>query len=383
MKPVLAIIGSAGIPARYGGFETLAHQLAHRMGDRVDLHVYCSGPMYPVADRQATCGDARLHYLPLQANGIQSVLYDALSILLALRYADVLLILGVSGAWVLPFVRLFTRKRILVNIDGLEWQRAKWNRTARWFLRTSEAVAARCAHAVIADNEGIREYVAKTYALDAALIAYGADHVETVAPAAPDHKRFPFMAHPYALKVARIEPENNLDLVLDAFANLPAYTLVIIGNWNHSQYGINLRSRYGAYENIHLLDPIYDQAVLDSIRTHAMVYIHGHSAGGTNPSLIEAMWLGLPILSYGVNFNRHTTGNAALYFDSTAELINLVQYTKYQTLHEMGKTMKTLARPRYRWSLVADAYSSLACNVPVPQSLSLSRPTAAQPEPMM
>ena len=118
-KKKIAIIGTVGLPAKYGGFETLADHLIRQIGEEYDICVYCSGKRYDKQERKAMHGNARLKYIPLDANGIQSIPYDSISILDSLRYADVLLILGVAGAWLLPFLRLFTRKKIIISIDLL------------------------------------------------------------------------------------------------------------------------------------------------------------------------------------------------------------------------------------------------------------------------
>ena len=152
----MAIIGCAGVPARYGGFETLAHHLVRELRRDYRITVYCSAPLYREEERRRRWRGARLLYLPFRANGVQSIVYDIVSILHALFYADRLLILGVSGCILLPFVRLFTRKKIIVNIDGLEWRRNKWSKPVRKFLRLSEYLAVKWAHADIADNRAIQ-----------------------------------------------------------------------------------------------------------------------------------------------------------------------------------------------------------------------------------
>ena len=124
----IAIIGTAGVPCRYGGFETLAHQLVTHLSDQFRFTVYCSGKLYKRGERPAKWKGARLVYLPLNANGISSVVYDIWSVLHALFVADTLLLLGVSGGLVVPFVRLLTRKKVIVHIDGQEWRRGKWGR---------------------------------------------------------------------------------------------------------------------------------------------------------------------------------------------------------------------------------------------------------------
>ena len=170
MKNV-AVIGTVGVPAEYGGFETLVENLVSRKHtEDIRYTVYCSAKHY--GQRPASYRGARLKYLPLNANGIQSIPYDILSMLKA-SGCDVLLVLGCSGCIFLPVFRLFSKKRVVVNIDGLEHRRDKWNRLAKWFLRCSEAMAVRYADVVVADNQGIADYVLETYGKEACLIEYG------------------------------------------------------------------------------------------------------------------------------------------------------------------------------------------------------------------
>ncbi len=147
MNRKIAIIGTAGIPANYGGFETLAEYLTQQLGGALDLTVFCSSKNYP--KKQVSHNNARLLYIPLNGNGIQSIFYDIFSMLRALFFADTFLILGVSGCIALPFIRFICRKHIVVNIDGLEWKRDKWSSFAKWFLKFSEKMAVKFSDEVI------------------------------------------------------------------------------------------------------------------------------------------------------------------------------------------------------------------------------------------
>lgn len=363
MKTRVAIIGTVGLPAQYGGFETLAAQLVAHLGEELDIVVYCSGTSFPKEARSSHYGKARLHYLPLPANGAASVLYDTWSLLHAAFRADVLLVLGVAGAWCFPLIRYFSRAKIIVSIDGIEWRRAKWNLPAKLFLAWSEKMAVRHAHIDISDNEAIQDYTAQRYGCLSRMVEYGADHVQSGTPTQADKARFPFLRDAYAIKVCRIEPENNVEMVLEAFAKLPRHKLVLIGNWNASAFGRNLRLRYGNLSHIYLLDPIYDQQMLDILRSHAQVYIHGHSAGGTNPSLIEAMCHGLPVIAYGVSYNRSTTEGKALYFDNAASLEALIRQTPLASLYAQRATMREIAVRRYTWRRIAAHYQALIAEV--------------------
>jgi glycosyltransferase involved in cell wall biosynthesis len=357
MKKV-AIIGTVGIPSRYGGFETLAHHLTDQLQDEFEFTVYCSKKAYQPNERPTHFNGARLVYLPFDANGVQSIVYDMVSIIHAIFFADILLILGVSGGIAIPFARFFTNKKIIVNIDGLEWRRNKWNTFAKWFLKFSEKIAVKYSHADITDNEAIKRYTSMNYKTLSHLIEYGGDHTISFGSGKPYMKKYTFLSKAYSFKVARIEPENNLHLILEAFSETKNI-LVVVGNWQKSEYGRELKSNYKKFKNIILQDPIYDQEELDMLRRNCTMYIHGHSAGGTNPSLVEAMCLNLPIISFDVSYNRATTENSALYFKNKEDLIYLIEKIDINSLIENANKMTQISARRYQWQVIANKYKNL------------------------
>ena len=352
-----AIVGIQGLPAQYGGFETLAENLiTHRHSPDIAYTVYCSTKDYP--RRLSSYQGADLKYIPfLHANGIQSIPYDILSLIhCILKGYDTLLILGVSGCIFLPLLRLFYRKKLIVNIDGLEHKRDKWGKFAKWFLRVSEAMAVKYADTIIADNKGIQEYVMETYHKPSVLITYGGDHV--IRHVAEEKQsallqKMELNRKEYAIAVCRIEPENNCHIILDAFAHT-RQQLVFIGNWNRSPYGTQLKEKYGSFANIRIMDSIYDLDTLYTLRQNARLYLHGHSAGGTNPSLVEAMFFGIPILAYDVAYNRHSTYNQAAYFKNSHELQKLLVQPEPD-----GQSMLKIARQHYLWKTIVQQYESL------------------------
>lgn len=358
-KKKIAIIGTVGVPANYGGFETLAEHLIEDLGQKHDITVFCSGKKYAKSERKSSYKGARLKYLPLDANGIQSIPYDTLSILYSLFFADVLLVLGVAGAWILPFVRMFTHKKIIISIDGIEWKRDKWNLLAKWYLFWAEGLAVKYSHIDISDNEAIQDYTAARYGSLSRIIEYGADHTMKVPITDKASEKYPFLRGKYAFKVCRIEPENNVHVILEAFAKTHKMPLVIVGNWDKSAYGQSLKTQYSTHPNIHILDPIYDQEKLDILRGNASLYVHGHSAGGTNPSLVEAMYLGLPVMAFGVSYNKVTTEHKAIYFNSLEELISQINEMYTVKLHKMGEQMAAISQRRYTWSHIAFKYELL------------------------
>lgn len=355
----IAIIGTVGLPAKYGGFETLTSHLVTKLSSQYDFTVYCSAKKYTKEERLSSYQGAKLEYINLDANGIQSIPYDTLSIIKAIQKNDILLVLGVAGAWIFPFIRLFTSKKIIVSIDGIEWKRDKWSLFAKLYLWWSEKIAVKFSHIDISDNESIQDYTAYRYKTLSKVVEYGADHTLRVTPEEKDFENYPFLKQEYAVKVCRIEPENNVHHVLEAFKKCPTKQLVIVGNWNNSTYGRELKAQYSLIDNICLLDPIYNQREIDLIRGNAALYVHGHSAGGTNPSLVEAMYLGLPIFSYDVSYNKTTTENKAVYFTTTEELITRIHSLNSIQLKQLGEEMKKIASRRYTWDIIAKKYDRL------------------------
>lgn len=358
MVKKVAIIGTVGIPASYGGFETLAENLVRFNGSHspgVELHVYCSSSSYAV--KRSKYMGATLYYINLNANGVSSILYDIVSILFAIcRRTDIILLLGVSGAISLPLIRLLTRSRIITNVDGVEWKREKWNGLARWFLRLFERMAVRYSDELVADNAGIAEHIHQAYGCKAHVIAYGGDHALQAESKPYDGHALPEC---YALAICRIEPENNVAMILEAFASCTALPLVFVGNWNNSVFGRELRHRYADHDHLYLLDPIYDVGVLRTLRGNAAVYVHGHSAGGTNPSLVEMMHFGLPILAYDCVFNRYTTEDKAIFFKDAESLRrSLVTLDTAEAAH-IGVEIRRIALDRYTWDAIGRAYFEL------------------------
>lgn len=357
MKNV-AIVGIQGVPAQYGGFETLVENLIDKkISPNFRYTVYCSSKK--CLEQLRFYKNAILRYVPLQANGIQSVLYDIISLLKAVRDSDVILVLGVSGCIFLPVYRLFFNKYLLINIDGLEHRRDKWGWFAKIFLKFSERMAVRYADIIIADNKAIQDYILSEYKKKSVLIAYGGDHVLCNISDISDTvlQSFFLTGVDYSFSVCRIEPENNIHLILEAF-RLSGMNIVFVGNWNQSEYGRNLLNEYSHYVNIRLLSPIYDIRTLNVLRSHCKFYIHGHSAGGTNPSLVEAMFFSKPILAFDVIYNRETTEGKAFYFNSVSSLINLLSESN-ENYTCSAKSMLEIAMRRYRWDFVVTQYELL------------------------
>lgn len=355
MKQV-AIIGIQGVPAKYGGFESLVENIiGENCSPDVQYTVFCSGKDY--ATRMKSYKGAKLKYISwFHANGMQSVPYDILSMIKCLRGYDVIVILGVSGCIFLPLLRLFYHKRLIVNIDGLEYKREKWGTLAKKFLQISEVMAVRYADVVVADNKGIQDYVKDTYKKASTLIAYGGNHTQRNLSEQQQIQlisKYGISPGSYAVCLCRIEPENNSRLICEAFS-ASGKELVFVGNWNNSEYGRSLRKKYGIYRNIKMIDSVYDLDELYALRNQCSCYIHGHSAGGTNPSLVEAMFFNKPILTYDVVYNRETTENKAYYFKNKEQLVELLHRK-----NKHGDAMREIAERCYVWEFIAKQYEEL------------------------
>ncbi len=357
--PRLGIIGTVGVPAKYGGFETLVHHLVLNLNKEFDITVYNSKKAYKIEERVKEWNGAKMVYMPFRANGFQSIFYDLFSMFHALKRTDFILVLGVSAGLFFPLIKLFSKKRIVINIDGLEWRRPKWNWFAKTFLLLSEMVACRFADEIITDNRILKEYVKIRYNRISSLIEYGADHTNPQEVGVQNRLNYTFLNKKYAFKVSRIEPENNIEMILQAFSEYVDLDLVLVGNWGDSNYGKKIKKAYQQFENLHLLDPIYEIRALDVLRSNAYIYVHGHSAGGTNPSLVEAMYLQIPILSFDAIFNRVTTNNQAIYFSDIKGLQYILKNLDNYPLLAVAKKLKEIADQQYTWSIISSRYAKV------------------------
>lgn len=339
------IIGTVGLPACYGGFETLVENLVQEDSNQNFL-VYCSSKHYE--NRQEFYNGAKLVYIPLSANGAQSVFYDIFSMIKSIfNKPDVVLILGVSGCVFLPLFRFLSNSKVITNIDGLEWKRDKWGTLARKFLKLSEKIAVRNSDVIISDNKAIADYVMEEYSVESEVIAYGGDHAL--------HCKLELRDDDYAFALCRIEPENNVELILEAFSRT-TQKIKFVGNWKNSQFGMDMVKRFSIFDNIELIDPIYDQSTLHKLRSSCSFYVHGHSAGGTNPSLVEMMHFEKNIFCFNCSYNIETTKNSTLYFSTVDELVDLIN-TENEL--DLGVTLRKIAESDYTWLNIRNKYYDL------------------------
>lgn len=358
-KKRVAIIGTAGIPATYGGFEMLAEQLVENLNDQFDFMVYCSKKNYDKASRHKHFSGARLRYLPLSANGVQSIFYDSLSIFHAVFTADILFVMGVAGAWILPFVKFLTRKKIVVLVNGIEWKRTRWNRIARWYLFWAESKAIKYSHIDILDNEAIQDYTALRYGSLSRVVEYGADHISKAEPAKQYLKDFAFLKQPYAFLDFDGIGDCQFRMVMDVYAQMPGNKLVVVGNDCKKPALKKQLAKYLALPNVDFLDYGWGSSAYSMIKSNASIYLYACNRAGTEPRLIEAMSLGLPVIAFNISYNWTTTQNKALFFSNATELKELLMGLEQSELKTIGEMMQDIAGRRYTWSRIAKLYEGI------------------------
>jgi glycosyltransferase involved in cell wall biosynthesis len=342
----LAFIGSAGVPNVYGGFESFMEHCGPIFAERVaKVTVTCDSEMYP--DREASFKQMRKVYVSVPANGSWSVFHDFLAFLKVFPDSTHIVVLGVSGGPWFPLMRVLCQlfdKRLIVNVDGLEWRRSKFSGIQRRLLKVFDALAQTFAHVVVVDNEGLVPFLTDAGRTKSHLIAYSGDHV------------YPYFTpgiveSGVALTVCRIEPENQIELLIDAALNseeIRSYT--VVGNWAHSGYGLSLRAKYAGNSKLNLLDPIYDLQVLGHLRSSCQYYLHGHSVGGTNPSLVEILFFDCAICAFDCSFNRATARDGADYFSSVEDLVACISRGREQL------AARKIVRESFTASDIVDQY---------------------------
>lgn len=352
----IAIVGIRGIPNSYGGFETLAEYLAIYLASEVEMTVFCSSKDMKSDLKQYN--GATLKYVAVTSHGAMGMIYDSICIAKAVKSHDRVLILGFGAGFIMPLLKKY-RKKIILNLGGLDWKRNKWSSFAQQVIKYSEQLLVKYSNQIVSDNTGIQKYLIEEYGRESELIAYGGDQATKVHIDESDKEKYPFLSSDYAFAVTRIQKDNNIDMIIEGFIPNNNIPLVIVGNWNNSEYGIKTKAKYENMKNVYLLDAIYDQVKLDKLRSNCTIYLHGHSAGGTNPSLVEAMNLGLPIFCYASGYNEYTTQNKAVYFKNSNDLSQIIQKYENYDLEKMGEDLQIIALKNYTWSEVTAKYKSV------------------------
>lgn len=318
----IAFLGTRGIPAQYGGFETAVEEIGARLAARgYEVAVYARNPGQEITEYRGM----HIVNLPAVRNRITETLsHTAVSTAHAIvkDRPDVAMVMNAGNA---PLLRPLQMARIpvAVHLDGLESRREKWRGAGARYYRWAEKAAVRRADRVIVDSQTIADYVRHSYGRSCAFIPYGA---EVISPGSNRLPALGLVRKDYHLVVARLEPENHVLEAVHAYrVSEETRPLVVVGAAPYSQWYVDrVHEAARGSDRIHFLGGIYDQEVLDQLYANARTYIHGHSVGGTNPSLLRAMGAGAPVLAFDCPFNREVTADQAMFWSSAEQLTEIL-----------------------------------------------------------
>ena len=372
-KNSIAIIGSRGIPNNYGGFEGFTETVSERLvKEGFKVYVSCEHPGEKSCPK--TYNDVNLFYFPIKhpkssiMGMIYEIMYDIYSMFWVSLRADQIYMLGYSAALFFFIPKLFGKK-LYLNPDGLEWKRAKFNSPIKLLLKINEKMGTFWSDEIIADSKGIKNYYDKKYNINSTFIAYGASEIPTIDwddNKLPEILKQGISINPaYWLLVARLEPENNIHTIIEGYIESDAEKpLIIVGNFASKQYEeyiMNILREKSGNKKIVFTGGIYDQDSLNMLRQHCFAYIHGHSVGGTNPSLIEAMYMKNILIAHDNQFNREVCENSALYFKDSNELkekIDSIESNPENYLELKSRAFNRVKK-EYSWDKIVGQYTKV------------------------
>ena len=351
----IAILGTRGIPNNYGGFEQCAEYLSIGLVEKGHEVTVYSPHFHPFKNDYYKGVKIVKKRSPKNffGNSASNFIYDYICFRHAVKQDfDIILQLGLITSSLSIILCRHRRKVVATNIDGLEWKREKWSKLVQNITKRLEKYGIKFSDYLIADNIGIKEYIKKEYDRTAEFIPYGALKPKKFSPDILDYYKMKVKS--YYLSIARLEPENNLEMMFDAYllskSNVPYY---FIGK-HTTRYGDYLKDKY-RNKGIIFLGAIYNKEHLDNIRYYSKLYVHGHSVGGTNPSLLEAMAASALIASHDNKFNRSVLKNNAFYF-STPQQLSLIFSKKYSNTQRLIQNNIEEINNNYRWPLIVDQY---------------------------
>mgnify|MGYP000852134146 FL=1 len=369
----LAMLGTRGVPARYGGFETAVEEVGRRLASRGhQVLVYSRNPE-PAVPLPARYLGMRVVELPaLKKRSLETLSHTAHSVghLLNRRHPDVAIVFNAANAPFLPALRA-ARIPVATHVDGLEWRRGKWGPAGKRYYRAAESLAVRYSDALIADAQGIADYYTLEFGASTELISYGAPRPRVGGERLGE---LGLKADGFHLVVARFEVENHVDVIVDGYvrsrARLP---LVVVGSAPYAnEYTALVESL--ADDRVRLLGGVWDQELLDQLYAGARVYYHGHSVGGTNPSLLRAIGAGAAVDAFDVSFNREVLGGAGRYWRTPQDVADLVTSAEAEPAAQVERGRLSRERASlYDWDEVALRYEALC------RRLALNGPGAHRP----
>lgn len=357
------IMGTRGIPGAHGGFETFAQQLAlFLVAGGHDVLVYCQpvagAPNQWVEDEW--CGVKRRSYIPKRKGSAGTIEFDFACVLDVLQQPGVDLVLGYNTG-IFNIIERIRGRRVVMNMDGIEWKRAKWSLPAKIWFFLNEVAGANICNVPIADHPEIARHISKRCLKKPVMIPYGADVIDRA-----DVEKVRAMGlepDKYFISISRIEPENSILELVQAYSTLNTKTkCVILGKIDtNNKYQMAVKSASGS--NVVFAGAIYDSTIVSALRFYCRAYFHGHQVGGTNPSLVEALGAGNAVICHDNVFNRWTAGEGQLYFSSIEECSRQLKFLLEDSFHV--ESARRSARERheaaFKWSAVLKSYETVLC----------------------
>ncbi len=357
----IAILGTRGIPAQHGGFETFAEELSlYLVSAGWNVSVYCPDESCSGLHVEDWKG-IRLVHVPVKSSGAFSTLwFDLKTALHAAKESSLKLSLG-YGTAIYWLIFKFSGKRNVCNMDGMEWQRKKWRYLHKFWLQINEKAACLLGDHLVADNPGIYDYYKKKVKSNRlTMIPYGAHHVDIA-----DEKLlepYGVATNDYLLVICRIEEDNSILEIVSAFSRLDSnYKLVIVGGVEFNSDPYHRKLRDAASDAVIFTGPVYQQNKVNALRKFAKLYLHGHRVGGTNPSLVEAMGAGLPVVAHDNPYNRWVAGSDQRFFQSESGCFDqLSEILKDESiLTGMAHSSNKRFKERFQWKMVLHEYEEL------------------------
>lgn len=364
LRPSLYILGTRGVPASHGGFETFAQHFALHMRDQGwSVTVYCQaddGPEGPVVDEWE--GVRRITFTA-GSGAVGTMAFDWKCVSHAQRERGVMLVLGYNTAIFSALLRL-SGKAVLTNMDGIEWKRAKWPWHGRIWLYINEWVGALTSTKLIADHPEIERHLRRRRSQrDIIMIPYGADPI-SAAPEEPV-RNLGLIPGKYVISIGRMEPENNILPMVKAFsARARGLKMICLGKLEPEHNAYHAAIIEAGAGRVLFPGAIYDTSTIGALRFHAAAYCHGHSVGGTNPSLVEALGAGNAVIAHDNPYNRWVAGEAQFYFSDEHQCA--AAFDSVESSHELMRTARIEARHRFenefRWPPILSRYESICAD---------------------
>jgi glycosyltransferase involved in cell wall biosynthesis len=354
----IAILGTRGVPNYYGGFEQFAEYFSVYLAEKEhDVYVYNSHN-HPYQEKTFKGVNILHQYDPETKIGTAGqFIYDLNCILdLRKRNFDIILQLGYTSSSVWYFL-LPKKPMVITNMDGLEWKRTKYSKPVQKVLQFAEKLAVKSSDYLVSDSLGIKKYLVEKYNKDSTYIAYGANQFNN--PNEDILATYNLEKYNFNMILARLEPENNIEVILDGIVLAAQETpIIVIGNHN-TKFGIYLKNKYINFSAIRFIGAVYNLEHLNNLRYYSNLYFHGHSVGGTNPSLLEAMASKAMIIAHNNDFNKAILNENAYYFSYIEDVKNLTLKIKKNDNLQLIQNNFEAINTEYNWNKINGKYLQL------------------------